>query len=497
MRRLSAWGLILALFLPSGVVGQPPAPPSSTTSPYDRSWAVIIGISKYNEDSSKDPLPYAVKDARAMARALKAHGFTLVGLPAKEPRRAADPEFPELLLDEDATKAHIYWLIDVELKKQLRANDRAIIFFAGHGEERTREESGRKIDEGFLLPYDFKPQTYTTAINMTEIRDNFSKFDEFKAKHMLFLIDACYLGLSVPGFEYRGDPPPDWARLAVTRPVRQIITAGSEKQRVVEDSTTGGGVFTKELLKALDGDAPYYDGVITAKRLAQHLGDKVYVASGQAHRPLHRIVVPGGDLSRYRLEEFGDMVFLQPRRGEPPRPDVPAGSDMLDVQGLRAFAAAVAARPELQGKSIALALAEGENLVIANVLFDELTRLEKFDVKKPAWFQVRKRSYQAQSKNQVASDLEELSIEVAEHSNVELLVTWKLNWQSKMTVELMDVKAGKVVVVRSIDVPAALVERLRAAGRRPGDGSQVFEGVVGGTTTRGGRLPTSPPEGPR
>ena len=105
---------------------------SSCLPKYDTSWALVIGINKYNKCS---PLDYAINDATAVA-SLMVEKF----------------EFPkekvEVLTDKDATKTAI-------LSAMLRhadggPNDRGLIFFAGHGHTST----GRRGEVGFLVPYD-------------------------------------------------------------------------------------------------------------------------------------------------------------------------------------------------------------------------------------------------------------------------------------------------------------------------------------------------------
>ena len=69
-------------------------------------------------------------------------------------------------------------------------NDRVVFYFAGHGDTATLGLEGG--DMGFLIPADGDAEDlYLTAIPMDELK---RISDWSKAKHMLFLVDACYGG---------------------------------------------------------------------------------------------------------------------------------------------------------------------------------------------------------------------------------------------------------------------------------------------------------------
>jgi uncharacterized caspase-like protein len=68
-------------------------------------------------------------------------------------------------------------------------DDRILFFFAGHG----HTVPGRH-ETGFLIPQDGDPEELSSLIRWDEFtRDA----DLIPAKHMLFLVDACYGGLAV------------------------------------------------------------------------------------------------------------------------------------------------------------------------------------------------------------------------------------------------------------------------------------------------------------
>jgi hypothetical protein len=129
-----------ALALP--VPGRPAPPakaPSLTTSTstlYTNSWAVVIGIDRYQKPGLR--LQYAVSDARSVQDALSRLGFPLENI--------------VVLLDEQATKQHI---VADDMRGRTDLDDRLFVFFAGHGVTLDLPGGGQM---GYLLPADGDPE---------------------------------------------------------------------------------------------------------------------------------------------------------------------------------------------------------------------------------------------------------------------------------------------------------------------------------------------------
>ena len=236
---------------------------------YDDSWAVIIGIDKYDNLSNLD---YAVADAEAVKDML-INQFNYVD------------ENVRLLINEEANKDNIEQAIsDVSL--EAGENDRILVFFAGHGETMSLPDGG---EMGYLLPVDGRQENlYASAIPMNDLKDlsNMSK-----AKHMLFLVDACYGGLAAVGT--RGLEPaktPNYLEKITNIKSRQIITAGGSTEKVIEKPEWGHSAYTMNLLRALkDGLADTNgDGYITAGELGLYLKEKVTIDSENQQTPQSR-----------------------------------------------------------------------------------------------------------------------------------------------------------------------------------------------------------------
>lgn len=223
----------------------------SYTPKYAESHALIIGIDKYTLVS---PLDYAVSDARGIAEAL----ITKLNFPSA---------LTISLLNEEATKERILAAY-FQLVTNTHPDDRVVIFFAGHGHTMP----GRQRDVGFLVPVDGQIGNPGSLIRW----DDLTKYSELiPAKHMIFLMDACYGGLAIT----RSAPAGNFRFLTdmLRRYGRQVITAGKANE-VVADS--GGplpqhSLFTGHLLEALCGKANTPDGILTGSSVMAYVYDRV------------------------------------------------------------------------------------------------------------------------------------------------------------------------------------------------------------------------------
>ncbi len=244
---------------------------------YDQSWAVIIGIDKYQNIPNLD---YAVKDAEAVNEML-INNF----------------EYPEenvkLLVNEEASKINIINVIS-KISIEAGENDRILVFFAGHGETMDLPDGG---EMGFLLPVNVnKSNLYASAVRMDDLKD-LSSLSE--SKHMLFLVDACYGGLAAVGTRsLESTNTSNYLGKITNIKSRQIITAGGKTEKVIEKSEWGHSAYTKNLLSALNGELADIneDGYITASELGSYLSEKVTLDSEGKQTPqLRRLTSDEGE----------------------------------------------------------------------------------------------------------------------------------------------------------------------------------------------------------
>jgi hypothetical protein len=269
------------IFLLATALGLFPITQASASEPlYDKSWAVVIGIDKYQQWPH---LEAAVNDARAMADRLKEMGFDQI----------------TFLANEEATRNRILTEIGNNLSRSAGPNDRVVIYFAGHG---FTEELPAGDQVGYLIPVD-SPQSnfFTHAISMRQIRETFSRL---RAKHIYYVIDSCFSGY---GFTRGGGVPAGsrgYLQVVTERRAVQMVTAGRKGDLAHEQG--GHGIFTAYLIRGLQGEADLNgDGLVTASELGSFVQPNVYQASLQKQLPQYG-----------RLDGEGEVVFVV---GEDPR----------------------------------------------------------------------------------------------------------------------------------------------------------------------------------
>jgi uncharacterized caspase-like protein len=245
---------------------------------YAISRALIIGINDYQHTS---PLGYAVNDAEAIAKILQER-FSFL------------PENVHLLLDREATHTAILQCYLSFASDGTDINDRVLIFFAGHG----YTTHSRRGEVGFLVPYDGDLQDLSSLIRWDELTRN---ADLIAAKHMLFVMDACYGGLAITRALQPGSMR--FLKDMLLRYSRQVVTAGKADEIVADTSgpLPGHSIFTGHLLEALSGKSADGEGLITAN------GIMAYVYRQVGHDPYSHQTPHFG-----YLYGDGDFIFAAP-----------------------------------------------------------------------------------------------------------------------------------------------------------------------------------------
>lgn len=238
---------------------------------YVNSWAVVVGINEYQHVSR---LLYARNDATAFAEQL-----------------VSKFQFPKenvaILLDDDATLRSIQHAIH-KLVRTTCEDDRVVVFYAGHGH--TAPASGK--DAGFLVPVDGKSEDTSTLLPWDDL---VSTSRMVRAKHMVFIMDACYGGLI--GTRALAPGSKRFLRDMLGRYSRQFLTAGKADELVADGGgpRSGHSVFTGHLLNALDGGLHAADGLISANAVMAHVYDRVSKDAHSRQAPHYGYLAGDGD----------------------------------------------------------------------------------------------------------------------------------------------------------------------------------------------------------
>jgi uncharacterized caspase-like protein len=225
--------------------------------PEAKTFALVIGISKYQKLPQDLWLQYPDADAKAFSRHLAT------------PRGGAVPPDQMLVLtNEEATTAALRSAFRTFLKTRPGRNDTVYILIAGHG---TVDGSG-----AYILTYDSDPENLGgTALPMAElhsvVEDALSKVG-----HVILLADVCRAA-TIEGqktaalggvVEQIGEAPGELLGLMAARP-KELSFEGPE-------FGGGHGAFTWSVLKGLEGAADSnHDGFVTAGELIDFVSTDV------------------------------------------------------------------------------------------------------------------------------------------------------------------------------------------------------------------------------
>jgi uncharacterized caspase-like protein/peptidoglycan/xylan/chitin deacetylase (PgdA/CDA1 family) len=281
---------------------------ATVTTGYEKSWAIVIGIDDY---AHWPKLEYAANDAQSVADTLTGQ----FGFPSSQ---------VIVLKNAEATRNNILAAFHDRLADgRAQKDDRVFVFYAGHGATRQLA-SGREL--GYLIPVDSDPNEFASdAIAMSDIQNI---AESLQAKHVLFVMDACYSGLGLT----RGGPSSGaFLRENARRVARQMLTAGGADQQVADSGPNGHSVFTWVLLQALSGKADLNgDGLITGTELAAYVAPAVSAVSQQT--PAFGSL-PGS--------QGGEFVFQVPQAEE----YLTAGTAQLSADAIALNGRVDAARP--------------------------------------------------------------------------------------------------------------------------------------------------------
>ena len=274
------------------------------TPTYSASHALVIGINSYKVAPR---LSYAVSDATAMAAVLSEQFL-----------------FPQknihLLLEGAATRNAILDNFLSFACDGTELNDRLVVFFAGHGHT-VRSSRG---EVGYLVPWDGDSSKLSTLIRWDELTRN---ADLIEAKHILFLMDACYGGLAIMRALRPGSMR--FLKDMLLRRSRQVLTAGKADEVVAD---LGGplpnhSVFTGHLLEALGGKAADPSGVLTANGVVAYVYQNVSNDPESRQTPHFGYLAGDGDLV------FSDILLAEPTK-EKQDPLIPDEDILIAVPGV-------------------------------------------------------------------------------------------------------------------------------------------------------------------
>ena len=236
-----------------------------------KNFALIIGNNDYD---LLPTLKTAVGDAEAVADVLETY---------------YDFDEGTIKLLTNATRREILGALS-KLRRSLTAEDRLLIYYAGHG------QIDPATDEGFWQPVDSEPESDFTWISNADVK---RYLGGMPAKHVLVIADSCFSGSLTRGATTVNENEDKFFLNIDKYPSRKIISSGGTEP--VADSGSGGhSVFAYYLIKVLSENTKPY---ITSFQLYDRLVRGVTNNSNQT--PEFGTVPDSGD------QGSGDFTFIR------------------------------------------------------------------------------------------------------------------------------------------------------------------------------------------
>jgi formylglycine-generating enzyme required for sulfatase activity len=317
-------------------------------------YAVVIGISQYREEVIPK-VPYAVKDAKAVADVLHAQG----GIPKSHIR---------LLTDAKATGNDLRSLGDW-LRLRVKTNSTVYVYYAGHGTPNP------KTGEAYLVPWDGHPDFPSGLYPLKEL---YATLNELPASEVVVMLDSCFSGAAGRSVLAKGARP---MLLSTDNPMlaggKVIVLAAATGSQISSDyDKAQHGLFTYYLLNGLQGDADAdKDRIVTLRELVPYVTERVpQTAVDELNREQTPILLPGEDVLGARLAM--PLVEAMPDRA---RLDTSRKTEQAPIQLARApaYETPRAGQQEITAKDgVPMALVPAGEFLYGND--DKSTPLEAF-----------------------------------------------------------------------------------------------------------------------
>lgn len=275
---------------------------SDTANFTGKTYAVIIGISDYQEDAIPD-LKYADKDAEAFAHYLKSPAGGHLNTPKLK-----------LLTNQQATAGRVAAALD-ELIELAKPGDRVYIYFSGHGDVERKTIS----QPGFLLCWDAPSKVYMGGgtFSLAFLQEIVTTLSVHNQAKVTVIADACRAG-KLAGEQIGGSQLTSM-NLAkqYANEVKILSCQPNEYSLEGEQWGEGRGCFSYHLVEGLYGLADRNkDGFVSVGELDRYLEDHV---TGEV-APHSQVPVLIGNktqpLSKVNEEELSYLVQLKTQKND-------------------------------------------------------------------------------------------------------------------------------------------------------------------------------------
>ena len=269
---------------------------------YTGSYALLVGVSRYDAATAWSPLESIPGELSQLADALRAVGFDRV----QQLQNPTGIELRRAVEDFIGTYGYI-------------PGNRLVFFFSGHGYTLDKGLRGYFVPRDAPDPLVNEPGFRRTAVSMDQVA---TWARDLVARHALFSFDSCFSGTI---FRTRDRAIPQRISEITAKPVRQFMSAGGAGESVPARS-----VYTPVFIRGLKGEADIdKDGFVTGTELGNYVQREVIAYKTNQTPQFGKIRDP-------ELDE-GDVVFavapavIRPRDPAPPPPATPRISFSTDA----------------------------------------------------------------------------------------------------------------------------------------------------------------------
>lgn len=331
---------ILFAVMLSGFCLLPAARAATSEFKQPNAYAVIIGISQYREEIIPK-VPYAARDAEAMAQVLETQG----GIPKTHIK---------LLTESKATYNDIRNHVGDWLRMRVKPDSTVYIYYAGHGTPNPH------TGEAYLVPWEGHPDYPSGLFPLKEL---YATLNKLPAKEIIVMLDSCFSGASGRSVLPKGTRP---MVISLENPLLAggkvaVLSASTGNQVSSDYDKAGHGLFTHYLLTGLGGEADKdQNHLVTLRELYPYVREHVSeTAVDELNREQTPMLLPGEDVLGLRASQPlvqvvpGFAPSLAPQlKPAPTVVPLPKAEDPKPIQETRArpFAAPLATGREVSGK---------------------------------------------------------------------------------------------------------------------------------------------------
>jgi uncharacterized caspase-like protein len=257
-------------------------------SSYRGSYALLVGVSDYEYWGK---LPNVPQNINQLADVLCEKGFDVTV--------EMDPDSQKL-------RRSIERFIKTHGASHSARNNRLLVYYSGHG----YAEYDEMTYHGYLVPRDAYPPTGNDAsyiefmFQAMTFDDVVSQAKRIRAKHSMFVIDACLSGSLFETSVTHSSPTRIGtpSKRTMDKRVIHFLTAGKAFQNA-EDNRLFNDSFIGSITTPIADDDN--DGVVTGTQLANFIHHRVHNATNGHQSPLYGKLQPG-------IIESGELTFRVP-----------------------------------------------------------------------------------------------------------------------------------------------------------------------------------------